>query len=187
MRLPGARGQALCRVGLHPWASTGGLLPDQASPSISGSSLRTAVGTVCVHLRDPPESPSRPAISREATLPQVVLPVLWAGLCPSPEAHVNLQTSECGRIRGRDFADMIRPRSMTRVLVSRDQDADTRKDPCGPHEDPGRRRPSTWPGEASGGTGPATLGWGVSSLQDVRAHSRCVRLLLAVRVAPGAG
>lgn len=133
---------------------------------------RRLVSTVHVLPRSRPESPSQPTISKEATLPQVVLPVLWAGLCPSPEAHINLQTSERGCIRGRAFADMIRPRSsMTGVLVGRDQDTDTQRDPCGPCEDPGRRLPSTWPGEASGGTGPATPGWGASSLQDARARS----------------
>lgn len=141
------------------------------------------------HRPCPPEGPSRESFSachfREATLPQVVFPMLWAGLCPSPEAHVNLQTSECGCIRARAFANMIRPwSSVTGVLISRDQDADTRRDPCGPHEDPGRRRLSARPGDASGGTDPAAPGWGAYSLQDVRAHSRCVRLPSAVSAAP---
>lgn len=37
-----------------------------------------------------------------------------------------------------------------------------------PREDTGRRWPSAHPGEASGGTGPATRGSQTSSLQDVR-------------------
>lgn len=153
--------------------------------------FRFLIADGCEHRPCPPEGPSQESSAchfREATLPQVVFPMLWAGLCPSPEAHVNLQTSECGCIQARAFANMIRPwSSVTGVLISRDQDADTRRDPCGPHEDPGRRRLSTRPGEASGGTGPAAPGWGASSLQDVWAHSRCVKLLSAVRVAPHAG